>query len=569
MSGGVWALSWRISQWRARQFWTSVGLWCGFFVTPAAIWWAGGRAYDAVEVGDAGAAAAWALLLLAAEAAQFAFLYFGVFVFVGLWVQLESLLQANMLTAQVASGKPDAGRPVASAGESITHFRDDTHDVVWFIDSLLDAFGGGVFAAVALSMMASINTAATLAVVVPMVSVVAVTASFDTKVKEFRRADRAATVAVTGFLGDVMASAMSIKVADAADHVVDRLRLLADRRRHTAVRDRVLEDSIMAWSAGAADVSFALVILVVSGALVAGTFTLGDLALYLGLLSWLTGFPRMVGRMLARRKQAQVAFDGMRMLVADEDAERVAMHRDLAVGLDAGERERARRAGRRIGERIPLQRLDVVDVAVRHPGHPGLAPVSFSLERGSFTVITGPVGAGKSSLLRALVGLIDADDAVVTGTVLWNGVVVEDRAGFFVPPQASYLSQVPQLLSDSVADNILLGLDDRYGPGGALGRALALAAVDDDVAEMPGGLDTMIGPRGLRLSGGQRQRVAAARALVHGPELIVLDDISSALDVETELRLWTNLADAGATVLAVSHRRVAFDRADQIITLGS
>ena len=79
---------------------------------------------------------------------------------------------------------------------------------------------------------------------------------------------------------------------------------------------------------------------------------------------------------------------------------------------------------------------------------------------------------------------------------------------------------------------------------------------------MPDAGDTMIGPRGLRLSGGQRQRLATARALVHQPELIVLDDLSSAVDVETELRLWDNLAAAGLTVIAVSHRAVAFERAD-------
>ena len=112
-------------------------------------------------------------------------------------------------------------------------------------------------------------------------------------------------------------------------------------------------------------------------------------------------------------------------------------------------------------------------------------------------------------------------------------------------------------------DNVGLGpvRDDDFA------RALTLAAIADDVAEMPDGERTLIGPRGLRLSGGQRQRLATARALVHAPELVVLDDLSSAVDVETELQLWDNLAAAGLTVLAVSHRAVAFERADQVLRL--
>ena len=181
--------------------------------------------------------------------------------------------------------------------------------------------------------------------------------------------------------------------------------------------------------------------------------------------------------------------------------------------------------------------------------------------RGEFVVLTGPVGSGKSTLLRAVLGLAwQADSA---GEVRWNGEVLADRAAFLVPPNAAFLPQVPQLVSDSVRDNVGLGPVDPAD----LARALRLAAVDADIDALPDGQDTLIGPRGLRLSGGQRQRLATARALVHGPELVVLDDLSSAVDVETELQLWANLAEAGLTVLAVSHRAVAFERADQVLHL--
>jgi ATP-binding cassette subfamily B protein len=210
---------------------------------------------------------------------------------------------------------------------------------------------------------------------------------------------------------------------------------------------------------------------------------------------------------------------------------------------------------------VPLQRLRVVGLSAVYPSGAGVHDVSFELTRGSFTVVTGPIGSGKTTLLRAVLGLVH--DADVRGEVWWNDELIADRAAFLVPPNAAFLPQVPQLISDSVADNITLGEMSVE----SLTRALELAAVRADIEDMPDGTGTLIGPRGLRLSGGQRQRVATARALVHSPEIVVLDDLSSALDVETELQLWTNLAAAGMTVLAVSHRAVAFERADHIVRL--
>ena len=96
------------------------------------------------------------------------------------------------------------------------------------------------------------------------------------------------------------------------------------------------------------------------------------------------------------------------------------------------------------------------------------------------------------------------------------------------------------------------------------------AALDTDLEQLENGLETVVGPRGVRLSGGQRQRAAAARMFIRQAELLVCDDLSSALDVETEQQLWERLfARRDATYLVVSHRRPLLQRADQIVVLKS
>ena len=181
--------------------------------------------------------------------------------------------------------------------------------------------------------------------------------------------------------------------------------------------------------------------------------------------------------------------------------------------------------------------------------------------RGSFTVITGRIGAGKSTLLRVLLGLIPKD----AGELRWNGTPVAEPATFFVPPRCAYTAQVPRLFSETLKDNILLGLpEDQVN----VAAALRSAVLEPDVAQLENGLDTLVGSRGVKLSGGQAQRAAAARMFVRDPELLVFDDLSSALDVETEGQLWERVfARPDATCLVVSHRRAALQRADHIIVL--
>jgi ATP-binding cassette subfamily B protein len=152
------------------------------------------------------------------------------------------------------------------------------------------------------------------------------------------------------------------------------------------------------------------------------------------------------------------------------------------------------------------------------------------------------------------------------GTVSWNGEVVADPAGFFIPPRSAYTPQVPRLFSMTLLQNLLMGRRDQDEQ---IREAIDAAVMSTDVEDMAEGLSTMVGPMGVKLSGGQIQRSATARMFVRRPDLLVFDDVSSALDVETERLLWEQLFRdrAGVTSLVVSHRRPALQRADQIIVM--
>jgi ATP-binding cassette subfamily B protein len=221
-----------------------------------------------------------------------------------------------------------------------------------------------------------------------------------------------------------------------------------------------------------------------------------------------------------------------------------------------------------------LRTIEAVGLTFRYPESArGIEAIDLRLERGSFTVITGRIGSGKTTLLRTLLGLLPAD----AGEIRWNGERVANPTEFFQPPRCAYTAQVPRLFSDTLKDNLLMGLPDAHVD---LPAALHLAVMEPDLERMEHGLETIVGAKGVRLSGGQIQRAAAARMFVRAPELLVFDDLSSALDVETERALWERLGarDSGlgigstpdshsSTILAVSHRRPALRRADQIIVL--
>ena len=207
--------------------------------------------------------------------------------------------------------------------------------------------------------------------------------------------------------------------------------------------------------------------------------------------------------------------------------------------------------------RNPLQRLELDGfTAVHENGMVGAQDVDLIVERGQLVLVVGPVGAGKSSLLRALAGIVHH-----TGSLRWNGRPVNEPELFLRPNQVGYVAQLPRVLSGTVADNIQLGHEVDAAD------AVTTAQLEHDLAAAGGGLQLLIGHKGTRLSGGQLQRLALARALAPRTELLIADDVSSALDVTTELDLWRALRAHGVTVVGSTSKRAALAQADRVVVL--
>ncbi len=475
------------------------------------------------------------LVLFGANAAWNAFAY-----------AMEAMLRRNILGFLVAA--PGPKRLPASVGDMVSRFRDDAQAVVWFVEAWVDLSGLIVFTLGALAIMASINPAIAAVAAAPMVLIVFLTNHLALRIHHYRRINREATARVTGFIGETFGAVQAIQVASAEARMLRRLEVLNDARRKAAINDQIFNAMLDTVSNNMGRIGLGLVLLISAGALRQGSFTVGDFTLFVAYTGFASVGPQWIGRLLARRRTAAVSIGRMEAVL--EGAAPYALTAGR-VGLtpiaDPAE---------------PLETLVARGLTSTYPGTGrGIEDVGFSLRRGSLTVIAGEVGAGKTTLIKALIGLIP----IQAGDILWNGAPVADPASFMIPPRCAYTAQAPRLFSESLRDNLLMGLGETDE---AVTRAITLAILDEDLAGMDGGLDTMVGSRGVTLSGGQLQRAAAARMFLRAADLMILDDASSALDVRTEQLFWSRLLDGGArTCLAASHRPEAYRRADEIILL--
>jgi ATP-binding cassette subfamily C protein len=192
-----------------------------------------------------------------------------------------------------------------------------------------------------------------------------------------------------------------------------------------------------------------------------------------------------------------------------------------------------------------------------------LAKLNVVLHGGEILGVTGASGAGKTTFLDAITGLILPD----AGTIRHNGLPMDEPMAQLWRDKISYVPQESFLLNESVRKNLTWGRKEL--PDEVLWETLSLVQMDGVVRRSAEGLDTQVSERGIRFSGGERQRIALARALLREPEVLILDEATSAIDIDTEVAIFERLAAARPelTIIVVAHRPSTLARCDRIIRL--
>ena len=272
--------------------------------------------------------------------------------------------------------------------------------------------------------------------------------------------------------------------------------------------------------------------------------TLGELVsfnVYLGMLIW----PMFaVGEMINIMQRGNASLDRVQEILSYEEDVK---NRENLVVVDSPDQ------------------IDFKEVAFRYPSskQDNLSGINVSLKQGETLGIVGKTGSGKTTIIKQLLREYPAG----AGTLAISDVPIEDQPLEEVRSWIGYVPQDHVLFSRSIRENILFG--NRDAGEDELERAIDSAAFRKDLRNLPEGLETMVGEKGVSLSGGQKQRISIARALIKDPEILILDDSLSAVDAKTEQRIIENIRTdrAGKTTVITTHRMSAVMHADRIIVL--
>jgi len=286
-----------------------------------------------------------------------------------------------------------------------------------------------------------------------------------------------------------------------------------------------------------------VIVLILGGAMVINSgVSIGELIAFTNYVVWLI-FPMFdIGQFLVKGRQSAVSIGRLMEIEDFPPMVRNGNHKPMNIKFGA-------------------IRFDNVSFAYDRDGRKVLDSVDFTVKKGQTVALVGKVGSGKSTIIHLLTRVADPSE----GMVYLDNVPLKELPLDSYRDIIGFVPQEPILFSDTIEGNIRFG--DKSIDGDRVNQVVRLAQLDSQMERFPQGLKTMIGTRGLTISGGEKQRVAIARALVRNPQILILDDCTSALDARTEERLWDALHEVmpEMTCFVVTHRTKTLRLADKIL----
>ncbi|HZN71811.1 MAG TPA: ABC transporter ATP-binding protein/permease [Micromonosporaceae bacterium] len=462
--------------------------------------------------------------------------------YTGRWFPEWWVRQMLRISQRLVHGQTGPRRVSSHTPAEVVAQGGDTERVVILADNLIDQFISAIvlvgMTVVSGSVIPALFFAGTM-----LVSGLAATV-FGPFLKRSARNTVAARAAFATALVSSLSSARTVKLAGATKPVLAHLAKL-DRQRSDRQRREI---SVQVWARSTPAMLSGLLPIAVWALYLSGGLSPGAALVAVSTLGAARWFAWTTASLVSQLPSARV-WTRRTVAMAGVDS-----YSASVPGVDLSEGTAPAPA---VAPRHPLRKLELTRFsAVHENGIVGVRDLDLTVERGQLVLVVGPVGSGKSSLLRALAGIVHH-----TGALRWNAQSVTQPEMFLRPNQVGYVAQLPRVLSGTIADNILLGHEVDAA------SAVSTAQLDHDLEVAGGGLGLVIGHKGTRLSGGQLQRLALARALAPRTELLIADDISSALDVTTELELWRALREHGVTVVGSTSKRAALAQANHVVVL--
>jgi len=381
----------------------------------------------------------------------------------------------------------------------------------------------------------------------PLIMIVPMVIWFSTRVQRKYRKQRESTGGIIAILENVLSGITIVQAYNATSFESRRVEKQSGNYRDQAVQAAFIRNRFIPGFHIVAGISFGLLVSAGGWLMNSGQISVGQFVTFLLISTRMTMPLWILGMLLNQLQKGEAA---SRRVFAVIDLQPSIYDREGAVPLEA-----------------PISSISFDNVSFAYPSseYNVLNGINMVASSGQFIGVMGHTGAGKSTILK----LIERFYEPQSGKVLINNTDINEFSIESVRAKIGFVSQDPFLFYGTIGDNVSYARDVEESE---IFNALELAGASEFTSQLPNGLDTMVGDRGVMLSGGQRARISLARALLKDPDLLILDEASAALDAETERRIQQSLFDGSSgkkqrITIAVAHRLATIRNADEIIAM--